>query len=155
MTSSYSVDTSSIIRLHRELPRDVFPSVWDHLEGLIASGRAFLPRDCHEELRKKDDHLLRWASGLNGFVVQPDSDEVDVATQITGAHPGWVQEQQNAGDPWVVANAAVHGCVILTEETMKGPGTIDKNLKIPNVATELGVSWANFNQLARDERWAF
>jgi hypothetical protein len=155
MTPSYSVDTSSIIRLHRELPRDVFPTVWDNLERLIASGRAFLPRDCHEELKRKDDHLLTWAPNQSGFVVQPDSNEVGVATQITIAHPDWVQEQQNAGDPWAIANATVHSRVILTEEIMKGPGTIDKNLRIPNVASEFGVSWVNFNQLARDERWSF
>ena len=155
MTSGYSVDTSSIIRLHRELPRDVFPTVWDHLENLVASGRAFFPRECHEELKKKDDHLKKWASDLDGFVVQPDSDEVNIATAITGAHPDWVQEQQNAGDPWAVANASVHDRIILTEETMKGPGTIDKNLKIPNVAAEFGVTCVNFNQLARDEGWAF
>ncbi len=155
MTSVYSVDTSSIIRLHRELPRDVFPTVWEHLENLIAAGRAFLPRDCHEELKKKDDHLVSWASRLDGFVVQPDSAEVSVATAITADHPDWVQEQQNAGDPWVVANAVVHSRIVLTEEAMKGPGTTDKNLKIPNVAHEHDVSCVNFNQLARTEGWSF
>lgn len=155
MTSVYAVDTSSIIRLHRELPRDVFPTVWGYLEDLVGRGRAFFPRDCHEELKKKDDHLYVWASGLDGFVDQPDSDEVDCATLITEDHPDWVQEQQNAGDPWVVANASVHGRVILTEETMKGPGTIDKNFKIPNVAVEFDVSCVSFNQLARNEGWSF
>lgn len=99
MTSVYSVDTSSIIRLHRELPRDVFPTVWEH--------------------------------------------------------PDWVQERQNAGDLWVVANAVVHSRIVLTEEAMKGPGTTDKNLKIPNVAHEHDVSCVNFNQLARTEGWSF
>lgn len=155
MTAEYSVDTSSIIRLHRQLPRDVFPTVWDHLEGLIVAGRAFLPRDCHEELKKKDDHLQTWAAGFGDFVVQPDADEVGAATAISANHPEWVQEQQNAGDPWVVANAVVCGRVILTEETMKGAGTHDRNLKIPNVAAEFGVSCIDFNQLARDEGWAF
>ena len=155
MTAEYSVDTSSIIRLHRQLPRDVFPTVWANLEALIGEGRAVLPRDCHEELKKKDDDLKTWASGLEGFVVQPSADEVAVATAITASHPDWVQEQQNAGDPWVVANASVHGRIVLTEETMKGVGTIDRSLKIPNVAAELGVSYVDFNQLARDEGWAF
>ena len=155
MTTGYSVDTSTIIRLHRELPRDIFPTVWDYLEGLIASGRAVLPRECHEELKRKDDQLKKWASDLDGFVVQPDVDEIAVVTAITAAHPGWVQEQQNAGDPWAVANASVHHRTILTEETTKGPGTIDKNLKIPNVAAEFGVVCVNFNQLARSEGWAF
>jgi hypothetical protein len=155
VTTAYSVDTSSIIRLHRELPRDVFPTVWDHLEALIGSGRAFIPRDCHEELKKMDDGLVAWASALDGFVVQPDVAEIKVATAITVAHPDWVQEQQNAGDPWVIANAVVRDRVVLTEETMKGHGTIDRNLKIPNVASEFDVSCVRFNQLARDEGWTF
>ncbi len=75
--------------------------------------------------------------------------------QITAAHPDWVQEQQNAADPWVVANATVFGRVILTEETLKGPGTVDRNLKIPNVAAGFDVACVNFNQLARREGWAF
>lgn len=112
-------------------------------------------RHRYDELKKKDDHLSQWATDLSGVVVQPESDEVVIATAITSAHSDWVQEQQNAGDPWVIANASVHGRVVLTEETMKGPGTIDRNLRIPNVAAEFEVSCVNFNQLARDQGWAF
>lgn len=46
MTTAFSVDTSSIIRLQRQLPRDVFPTVWDRLEAFVAEARAFLPREC-------------------------------------------------------------------------------------------------------------
>ncbi len=53
-----------------------FPSVWDHLEALIAAGRGFFPRECHEELKRKDDDLERWVSHLEGFVVQPEGSEV-------------------------------------------------------------------------------
>lgn len=106
-------------------------------------------------MKRKDDDLAHWAAHLEGFVVQPDDREIEIAIEITRDHPDWVQEQQNAADPWVIANAVAHGRVILTEEVPKGPGTIDKNLKVPNVAAEFVVPCMSFNQLARDEHWAF
>jgi hypothetical protein len=76
---------------------------------------------------------------------------MDVGTKF----PGWVEEQQNAADPWLVAHCAEHGRLVVTQERRKGLGTASKNMKIPNVADVYGVDCINFNGLARAEGWSF
>lgn len=155
MSSIYTFDTNVVIRLFRELPRDVYASVWDRVEHLISDGRAHICRDACDESERIDDECAPWAKGLNGFVIEPNSDEVAKVADITRRHPDWVQETMNAADPWVVASAAVHGFVIVTQERLKGRGTTDRNLKIPNVALEESVTCLNFTDLARAEGWQF
>lgn len=151
----YVLDTSVIVTLGRSMPQDVYISVWAALEALIAEPRAFMPRDAYEELERVDDECAPWAKSQTGFVVDPSADEITLVAEITNAHPEWVQETTNAADPFLVAHAAVHGRVLVTQERAKGPGTADHNLKIPNVASEYGVTCVEFNDLARREGWQF
>jgi hypothetical protein len=144
-----------VINLHRNLPRDVYPTVWERVEGLVGDARAFAVRQVLEELERIDDGCGPWAKGLDGFVVDPNEDEVALVETITAAHPDWVQATTNEADPWVIAQASVHGRIIVSDENRKGPGTIGANLKIPNVADEHGVECVNFNDLARREDWQF
>jgi len=44
MTSVYVIDSSSLINMHRQIPRDVFPSVWGRPESEINAGRLIAPR---------------------------------------------------------------------------------------------------------------
>lgn len=152
---SYTIDTSVIITLHRQYPRDVHRSAWEHFEELIESGEAFLPKDGYEELERKSDELAPWAKGLDGFVEDPTEDEIETVQEITEDHPDWVQEQANAADPWVIANAAVNERVVVTQERRCGPNVEDRNIKIPNVADEHDVDCIDFNELARREGWVF
>jgi Domain of unknown function (DUF4411) len=155
MSDTYMIDTMVVINLHRILPRDVWPSVWDRVEKLVADGRGFTLRQVIEELEKVDDECGPWAKGLDGFVMDAEEPEIRLVSQITKDHPGWVQEGSNDADPWVIAHAAVHACYVVTEERAKGPGTPDEKLKIPNVAAEHNVECMNFNDLARREGWVF
>lgn len=151
----YTIDTSVVINLGRELPRDVHRSAWERLEALIVAGRAALPRQAYAELQRKSDDLAPWARGFAGFIVEATVEEIAVVQRITNAHPAWVQEQQNEADPWVIANAEIHERIIVTQERRSGLGTADRNLKIPNVADECDVHCLNFNGLARAEGWVF
>ncbi|MFT4470511.1 DUF4411 family protein [Arthrobacter sulfonylureivorans] len=67
----------------------------------------------------------------------------------------WVQDQKNDGDPFVIAHAKHSLRVIVTEETRKGPGTIDKNQKIPNIADEHGAEWVKFFEFVRAQGLKF
>jgi hypothetical protein len=88
-------------------------------------------------------------------VVDADEGEVLRVAIITERHPDWVQERANAADPFIIAHAATHDRVIVTQERRRGTGVTDRNLRIPNVADEEGVHSLNFNELARREGWRF
>lgn len=155
MTDSYTIDTNIIVTLNREQPRDIYPSVWDALEALIADGRCVMNREAYEELVQVDDECAPWAKAQKGFVEDTTDAELAVVDVITTNHPGWVQESKNAADPFVIAQAVEQDLVVVTFERRKGPGTADHNLKIPNVADEWDVECIDFKELARREGWVF
>lgn len=155
MTAGFTIDSSVLITLARELPRDVHRSAWARLEELIVSGQAFLPKQASVELQRGSDHLSSWIKTFPGFVVEAAVEEIAVVAQIAQDHPDWVQEQQNEADPWMIANGHVFDRVVVTQERRKGPGTADRNLKIPNVADRWDVTCMNFNELARSQSWSF
>lgn len=155
MTDSYTVDANIIVTLNRDQPRDVYPSVWEALERLIADGRCSMTRQAYEELLKVDDECAPWAKAQPGFVQDTTDDELAVVDTITNQHPGWVQEALNAADPFIIAHAVEQELVVVTFERRKGQGVLDHNLKIPNVADEWEVQCVTFQGLARREGWVF
>lgn len=82
-------------------------------------------------------------------------EELATVASIAVDHPDWVRGQLNEADPFVIAHAKADDAVIVTEENRKGPGTIDKNLKIPNVAGEHGVQCMKFFEFVRAHGWSF
>lgn len=155
MTDSYSIDTNIIVKLNRDQPRDIYPSVWEALEALIAEGRCYMSKTAFEELEKVDDECAPWAKAQPGFVQDATNDELAVVDAISNQHPGWVQDTLNAADPFVIAQAVEQDLVVVTWEKKKGPGVEDHNLGIPNVAEEWEVECINFHELARREDWTF
>jgi hypothetical protein len=155
MPITYSIDTSVVVFINREMPRDIHEGLWMALEDLITSRRAFLAREAYEELRRVGDACAPWAKSFDGFICDATNDEVTAVTAIARSHLDWVAGSVNHADPWVIAHAQVYKRTVVTQETLKGHGTVDKNLKIPNVCAELGVPCRNLNALARDERWRF
>lgn len=141
--------------LGQRLPRDVFPGVWESIEVLVLEGRAVLPRIVLDELERHDPYCHSWAKALQGFVVDADEQEVAVVAAIAIAHPGWVQGKKNAADPFLIANAAVHGRIVVTHEKRAGPAALDHNLAIPNVADEHSVECLVLHEIARRENWRF
>ena len=81
-------------------------------------------------------------SGRRTFGLRMPDDRAELVTvgEIADAHPEWVRGQKNEGDPFIIAHAKAEGSEIVTEEKVTGPGTVEKNLRIPSVAAEHGVS---------------
>ncbi|RIK10762.1 MAG: hypothetical protein DCC49_02230 [Acidobacteria bacterium] len=141
--------------LGRVYPRDVFPGVWESIETLVVEGRAVIPREVLDELERHDPDAYEWAKGLDDFVVEPDDHEIAIVAEIAENHPDWVQGRKNAADPFVVANASGHGRIVVTHERRRGPGVLDHNLGIPNVADEYDLECISLQELARREQWQF
>ncbi|HZM56023.1 MAG TPA: DUF4411 family protein, partial [Acidimicrobiales bacterium] len=116
MTDSYTIDTNIVVTLNRDQPRDIYASVWEALEALIAEGRCVMNREAYEELVNVDDECAPWAKAQEGLVQDTTDDELAAVDTITTDHPGWVQESKNAADPFVIAQAVEQELVIVTFE---------------------------------------
>jgi hypothetical protein len=155
MVTTYSIDTCVIVFANREMPRDIHRSLWDALENLIRNDRAFMHREAYEELKRVDDECAPWANTFGNFIQEVTEAEMSLVQRIGTVHPQWVRETANAADPFIIAHACIGSHVVVTQERAKGPGVIDKNLKIPNVCQELNIPCINLNSLARGEGWQF
>ncbi len=152
---TYTLDANILINMKHHYPREFFESLWTAMENVAVSGEVCICEVAHRELARGDDDLHPWAKGLDGFVCKTTDDELITVAEIAGDHPGWVQGQKNDGDPFVIAHAKHTLRVVVTEENRKGPGTIDKNQKIPNIADEHGVECMKFFEFMRAQGWRF
>lgn len=151
----YTLDTNILIGLVRFYPSDIFPAMWRNIESAVAAGEACICEAILREVKRGGDDLYTWAKSLEGFVCGVTEAELDVVAEIAAAHPEWVRGQVNEADPFVVAHAKAEQSTIVTEETRKGPNTLDKNQKIPNVAAEHGVNAIRFFDYMREQGWQF
>lgn len=151
----YVLDSSCLIKLHRDQPIDIYPSVWERLSELLASGDAVIPREADREMQVKDDELRRWLHARQVSVVESTEDELAVVMQIAARHPGWVRGKKNAADPFLIATASARGAVVVTDERGTGRATEDRNLRIPTVAAEFGVKCITYTELVRQCGWTF
>lgn len=85
---SYTLDSNILINMERLYPRDIFPSLWASLEGLVSQGEACICEAVLRELERGDDDLHIWAKNLHGFLCATHQDEVLTVAAITQAHPG-------------------------------------------------------------------
>lgn len=152
---SYTLDSNILINMERLYPRDIFPTLWASIEGLVGQGEACICEAVLRELERGDDDLHTWAKNLHGFLCATHQDEVLTVAAITKAHPEWVSGTQNDADPWVIAHGLQEQRVVVTEENLKGPNTPDRNQKIPNVALEHGVATMKFFGFVKAQGWSF
>jgi hypothetical protein len=152
---SFTLDSNILIGLMRTYPRDIFGSLWASIENSVSSGDVCICEAVLKEVHRGGDALHGWAQGFPGFVCSVTDEELLTVASIAADHPDWVRGQVNEADPFVVAHARGEGSIIVTEENREGSGTLDKNLKIPNVADEHGVACMKFFEFVRDRGWAY
>lgn len=152
---TFTLDTNILINLIRIYPRDIFPAMWSNIEASVSLGESCICEAILREVYRGGDNLHNWAKGLKGFVCPVTDSELKTVAEIGVAHPGWVQGQENEADPFIIAHAKAEKSTIVTEETRKGPGTEDRNQKIPNVADEHQVETIKFFDYVRLCGWQF
>lgn len=151
-----TLDTNIIVYLQNRYPRDIFKSLWDLIEFEASHGDACICEAIFQELERGGDDLADWAKSIPNFVCSTSSNELGTVKKIGDDYPGWVREQKNAGDPFIIAHAKAEDRLIVTDEKRKGAGAVaDKNQKIPNIADEHGVSCQSFFEYMRSRNWTF
>lgn len=115
----YSLDTSSLIAAWRDkYPPDMFPPVWERLEGLIAQGDLRASEEVLEELKKKDDALLDWAKDQDELFI-PTKEEIQREVRlILRDHKKLIDTRatRSSADPFVVALAKAKDAMVVTNE---------------------------------------
>ena len=123
--TKYSMDSSSLIFAWTEAyPMDAFGSFWSRLETLAQAGRAFLSEEVHEELKRKDDDLARWAAGLSRLFKRTSATQFTDAQRLASKYPGFVDVMRSTAqaDPFLVALAAEGHDVVVTSERHASQG---------------------------------
>ena len=150
----YIIDTCSFTALRRVYPSDVFPSVWSKMDDLANVGIIGSLDLVLNELKAQDDEVLDWAKSHLPIFVDLDNEIQLKATEILqqfATNFVDLKKRTSGADPFVVAAAVVHSCVVVTEEKRSG-GT--PRVKIPDVCRVLGVDCIHLLELLRREQFS-
>ena len=149
------MDTSAWIDgWHRDYPPDVFPSIWDFLDGAILLGTIISTEEVYKETQVKDDDLHNWLKKRKWQFI-PISEEIQsIARDLLFEFPGLVdfRRKRSQADPFVIATAIHMGGVVVTGEiASKKP----KKPKIPDVCIAKGIRCIKFLDMLRELNYKF
>jgi len=81
-TNCYISDTSSLVKLNRNNPLDVFPSIWKNLETLASNNRLIAPKEVLNEINQNDDQLSKWAKNQKKMFIKPTPKQIGFVKNI-------------------------------------------------------------------------
>ena len=151
----YCIDTSSILEWYiRSYPPEIFPSLPQRMEDLIADGRLRSPKIVMDEIKPGDD-CHKWAKAQTELFVEESGAVQRLVRKLMATHhnPAKPLKGINNADPFVIALAMDGGAdwVVVTDEHQ---GTSEAR-KIPFVCTHEKVRCINFQGLMKNEGWKF
>lgn len=153
----YSIDTSALIHgWRRAYPPDIFPQVWDRLDGLIENRVIVASIEVYQDLQKKDDELAAWcAERKDTFVVEIDEAIQTHVAEIMANYPRLVDTRKglSTADPFVLALAKCHNpaCTVVTQEIGGSPA----KPKLYSVCHDEGIRSINLLELIQEQGWVF
>ena len=163
MTSNcYIIDTSSLVKLNKNNPLDVFPSIWKHLESLVDSDRLIAPKEVLNEINQNDDQLSGWAKKQKKMFKNPTSTQIKIVRDILRESPSLIDvDRKFDADPWVISLAiemtnnsqktlVIIKRIVVTEEKLRG-----NKVNIPFVCGKNSIESIDIIALFRIENWKF
>ena len=152
----YCIDTSALMDAWvRWYPQEMFPTLWDKMDELLAAGRLISSEEVLLELeRKEGDTLHAWAQERQQFFLPLDVTIQGCASRIMTSHPRLVDGRtgKSFADPWIIATADTHKCIVVTGEKPTGQR---ERPKIPDVCRDMNLRCISFVDLIRHEKWRF
>ena len=139
----YSFDTSAFINpWRRYYPQNRFPSLWKKIDELIQSGDIVASEEVYQEVRQKDDELLRYLKNRRELFRAVDEEQQQTVSDIVNTFNNWIDPHslKNNADPYVVALAMQQNLVVVTYEK----GGSSENVKIPYVCSYFQVGCLDF-----------
>lgn len=163
MTSNcYIIDTSSLVKLNRDNPLDVFPSIWDKLKGLIDDDKLIAPKEVFNEINQNDDQLSKWTKTQKKMFKEPTPRQIELVKEILDKYPSLIKtERRYDADAWVIALAIELATnpqktivsikrIVVSEEKLRG----DK-IRIPLVCDKYEIENMDIITMFRTEGWKF
>jgi|SRR5690606_21856294 len=150
----YVFDTGPFIDL-KHYPHDVFATLWGHFDRLIQNGHVISSTEVLRELQAYDDGMARWAKANGRIFVKPSLDEQAEVKMILKKHPELIRNEaillgKPQADPFVIAQAKIHGCPLVHNEKFKPHAH-----RIPNVCKDFGVTEISLFEFFKREGWRF
>ena len=161
-TNCYISDTSSLVKLNRNNPLDVFPSIWKNLEKLASNNRLIAPKEVLNEISQNDDQLSKWAKNQKGMFIEPTPKQIGFVKDILRDYPSILDvDRKYDADPWVIALAlemvtrpqqtlVTIKRIVVTEEKLRG-----NKVRIPFICEKKSIESIDIITLFRIEGWKF
>lgn len=158
----YIIDTSSLVKLNRNNPIDVFPSIWEKLKFLSDNHRLVAPREVLNEIKQNDDMLSKWAKIQKNMFKWPNQRQIEIVQEILKEYPALIDtERKYDADPWVIALAVELSKnsqqtlftikrIVVTEEKLR-----ENRVRIPFVCNKKSIEAIDVVELFRAECWKF
>ncbi len=150
----YIFDSGPFIDL-KNYPGDVFTSLWENFVYMISNGEILSSSEVLRELEDYDDEIAEWAKANKKIFTKPTLEEQIEVRKILTLHPDLVKEEaillgKPYADPFVIAQAKLHECVLVHSEKFKPNAH-----KIPNVCKSFDVEEIALFEFFRREKWKF
>jgi hypothetical protein len=149
----YSLDTSALLNAwRRNYPPDLFPTLWDNIDGLVASGTLIASEEVLIELEKKDDEVFAWAEQHANMFIPIDGQIQQLVCTILQSYPRLIDNRTNrsGADPFVIALAILEKCTVVTNEHATSN---QAKPNIPDVCSGIGVRCISMVELIREQSW--
>ena len=158
----YIIDSSSLVKLNRNNPIDVFPSIWEKLKLLADNNRLIAPREVLNEIKQNDDMLSKWAKNQKKMFKEPTQRQIELVQEILKDFPALIDtERKFDADPWVIALAIELSSssqqtiftikrIVVTEEKLR-----ENRVRIPFVCNKKSIESIDIVELFRTEGWKF
>jgi len=158
----YIIDTSSLVKLNRNNPIDVFPSIWEKLKFLADNNRLIAPREVLNEIKQNDDMLSKWVKNQKKMFKEPTQRQIELVQEILRDFPALIDtERKFDADPWVIALAIELSSstqqtlfaikrIVVTEEKLR-----ENRVRIPFVCNKKSIEAIDIVELFRAEGWKF
>jgi hypothetical protein len=153
----YSVDSSTLMDWQaRYYPSDVFKTLLQKVDGLVANERFVAPALVRDEVKAVGTAgLIGWADAHPGIFV-PTADLLAEAQAIQNQFAGLSdpKAEYEEADAYVIALARIKKGIVLTQETAASEKHRPRRTHfMPDVCRELGVPCISFLGLMRREGW--
>ena len=115
MGAIYFVDTNEWINLSKLYPKDVFSSLWDNIENLIAEERILAPKEVRDEIERGHDELVEWCKTHQKMF---RSRLIKQVKKIIDEHPTLVDPNapHESADPYIIVHITGLSPIIVTDE---------------------------------------
>ncbi len=160
----YLIDTSSLICLVEQYPKDIFKTLYKNCDTEIINGKIKAPEQVLHEIKRKDDTLYKWVMGYKKlFIIDTSNRILQRAAEIVNSYPELVKNSgltaygDDPADPYLIATAislvdtnieTISDIKIITEEGNK------KN-HIPDIAHKYNIETIHILEFFKEMKWEF